>query len=92
MEGLNNMKFSEVYFNARTALNSTIREKIFIQEYCDTVTHYISEYYNDVYNNIIMMLESNDIDTAKIEIRRSYMHFRQEKIVFRILLYGQKSF
>ena len=29
-----------------------------------------------------MMLESNDIDTAKIEIRRSYMHFRQEKIVF----------
>ena len=29
-----------------------------------------------------MMLESNDIDTAKIEIRRSYMRFRQEKIVF----------
>ena len=80
--GNHNMKFSEVYFNARTALNSTIREKNFIQEYCDTVTHYISEYYNDVYNNIIMMLESNDIDTAKIEIRRSYMHFRQEKIVF----------
>lgn len=80
--GNHNMKFSEVYFNARTALNAAIREKIFMQEYSDTVTHYISEYYNDVYNNIIMLLESNDVDTAKIEIRRSYMHFRQEKIVF----------
>ena len=76
------MKFSEVYFNARTALNFAIRENIFEREYSDDMVRYIGEFYNDVYNNIVMMLESNDIDTAKIEIRRCYMHFRQEKIVF----------
>ncbi len=89
--GNHKIKFSEIYSNARTALNFAIREKIFVQEYNDNITHYINEFYNDIYNNIIMMLESNDIDTAKIEIRRSYMHFRQEKIIFSDIIVWTKN-
>lgn len=80
--GSENEKFAGVYKMAKTALNQSIRENKEISVFSEDTVIYMSDFYSDAFSDIVMMLESGDIELAKNEIVRTYNRARKENIYY----------
>ncbi len=85
--------FKNVYKNAVCALNQAVRESKHICEFSDNTVVYMNEFYNDAYNDIVLLLESGDIELAKNEILRTFQRARKENVYYSdIISWSEKLF
>lgn len=86
-------KFSSIYKMAKTALNQSLREKRKLTVFSEDTVIYMSDFYNDAFSNIVMMLESGETEQAKNEIIRTYQRARKENVLYSdIIMWSEKLF
>lgn len=88
-----NAKFKDVYKNAQTALGQAIRENKKLCVFSENTVVYMSDFYSDAYNSVMMYLEDGEVQAAKREIQKCFSKARTDRVLYSdIMRWSEKLF